>query len=127
MAFTLCCQKCGAQASLEMLDTTIVIDGLWNPQNSNEMTILVDDEAGFGIIGFACDCGNKIADEIEGDEVVSMQEWVVLRNGSVWYDRLYDEQQCIEVINMSVSERKGECIEDYTYRVMTDEEMEDYE
>jgi len=54
-------------------------------------------------------------------------EWVVFRDGVVWSDMLKNEAECLFHIQESVEEDEILTEDDYTYRRMTQEEIEEYQ
>ena len=53
-------------------------------------------------------------------------EWIVLRDGVVWTDRLDSESECLFHIEESVEHDEVFSEDDYTYREMTKEEIKAY-
>jgi len=54
-------------------------------------------------------------------------EWVVFRDGALWSDRLKDEAECLFHIQECVEEDELFTEDDYTYRRMTQEEIEEHQ
>jgi len=53
-----------------------------------------------------------------------MPKWIIFKKGKVWCDRINEEWECIEIIEDGMC--NGDSEDDYDYRIMTQEEIDDY-